>query len=597
MKNVELMPRKNTQRSQNREPKDRTDAGFIPESFINYYKKQLIPNSLTDSEFDHFIELYKTTLPHVFRISPFTDNFERLREELNEHIKTLKELNYDAKIFDYFEPKNGIVCMISISKPELKKKPELDNFRKWLLAHTDCGDITRQEFVSMLPPFFLDVQPDDDVLDTCAAPGSKTTQILECLKDGSITANDSEIKRCNTLIHQLHRLDSSKTLIINHPAQFLPNINLFDKVLCDVPCSGDGTFRKNPDASEKWNLRNGLGLHSIQRSILIRGLELLKIGGTCVYSTCSLNPIEDEAVINSVINELNGAVEIVDCSNKYPKLIRSNGIKDWSVYLDENKIESLDKVPEEYSRRIKETMFPKNVVPGIEHCLRFYPHQNNTGGFFICVLRKLKDFNTSIQQTQSKPKPWKERPFIPLLELASGKELIEKIKEDYGLKEDFDPSHLYTRSDPIKNIFYLSDPIIKIVKNNKPSELRAVTCGTRLFTIKTFSTPSVTTFPCFESINLLYKFATKRIINVTIKDFYNILKSNIDGYPFSEFETDSKQDISSLNNGGVIIHVQNTNLNYSAMKAQNKIVLQVNKERIQQELIKLHQTYPDLIEI
>ena len=128
MKNVELMPRKNTQRSQNREPKDRTDAGFIPESFINYYKKQLIPNSLTDSEFDHFIELYKTTLPHVFRISPFTDNFERLREELNEHIKTLKELNYDAKIFDYFEPKNGIVCMISISKPELKKKPELDNF-------------------------------------------------------------------------------------------------------------------------------------------------------------------------------------------------------------------------------------------------------------------------------------------------------------------------------------------------------------------------------------------------------------------------------------------------------------------------------------
>ena len=70
----------------------------------------------------------------------------------------------------------------------------------------------------------------------------------------------------------------------------------YDKVLCDVPCSGDGTGRKKRSVIRTWDVRHGLGLHALQLAILSRGLELLGYGGRLVYSTCSLNPIECEAV-------------------------------------------------------------------------------------------------------------------------------------------------------------------------------------------------------------------------------------------------------------------------------------------------------------
>ena len=71
----------------------------------------------------------------------------------------------------------------------------------------------------------------------------------------------------------------------------------FDRVLCDVPCSGDGTLRKNIDIWPKWNPANSCTLHGIQYRIAKRGLEMLEVGGRLVYSTCALQPVEDEAVV------------------------------------------------------------------------------------------------------------------------------------------------------------------------------------------------------------------------------------------------------------------------------------------------------------
>lgn len=80
----------------------------------------------------------------------------------------------------------------------------------------------------------------------------------------------------------------------------------FDRILCDVPCTGDGTLRKNPDIWPKWNAANGNNLHGIQYRVARRGLELLAVGGRMVYSTCSLNPIENEAVIHRILKECEG---------------------------------------------------------------------------------------------------------------------------------------------------------------------------------------------------------------------------------------------------------------------------------------------------
>ncbi|MCI00336.1 tRNA (cytosine(34)-C(5))-methyltransferase-like protein, partial [Trifolium medium] len=107
---------------------------------------------------------------------------------------------------------------------------------------------------------------------------------------------------------------TANLIVTNHEAQHFPGCYLkmdcdimgpdqrtsqllFDRVLCDVPCSGDGTLRKAPDLWRRWNTGTGNGLHNLQISVAMKGLSLLKVGGKMVYSTCSMNPIENEAVV------------------------------------------------------------------------------------------------------------------------------------------------------------------------------------------------------------------------------------------------------------------------------------------------------------
>lgn len=159
----------------------------------------------------------------------------------------------------------------------------------------------------MIPPLALDVQPGHLVLDMCAAPGSKTTQMLEKMNnDGVVIGNDVEWKRANTLAHRSKRCCSASAMITNFDANFFPWLSLptfygFDRILCDVPCSADGTIRKNPRIWDTWSLQDGMAMHSRQLRILLHGMSLLKVDGLLVYSTCSLNPLENEAVVSAAL--------------------------------------------------------------------------------------------------------------------------------------------------------------------------------------------------------------------------------------------------------------------------------------------------------
>ncbi|GFH09075.1 SAM_MT_RSMB_NOP domain-containing protein, partial [Haematococcus lacustris] len=212
----------------------------------------------------------------------------------------------------------------------------------------DNGSISRQEAVSMVPPLFLDVHPHHklltcQVLDMCAAPGSKTFQLLEAVHGSTgapapaplpvladqpvqatdpaiphvanstsskearfVVANDADYQRCQLLTHQLKRMCSPCLLVANHSAEFFPFVKSgpnqqqplrFDRILCDVPCSGDGTMRKAPDIWRRWSVTSGNGLHIMQLRIAMHGCRMLQVGGLLVYSTCTFNPIEDEAVV------------------------------------------------------------------------------------------------------------------------------------------------------------------------------------------------------------------------------------------------------------------------------------------------------------
>ncbi|CAH2076070.1 unnamed protein product [Thlaspi arvense] len=418
--------------------------------FEEYYKEQRI---VKPEEWDTFMEVLRKPLPAAFRVNSngqFCDEIRSILE--NDFIKSLQAEAIESGELEAIKPlpwyPNNLAWHSNFSRKEIRKNQTLERFHEFLKLETEVGNMTRQEAVSMVPPLFLDVHPDHFVLDMCAAPGSKTFQLLELihesaepgsLPNGMVVANDVDYKRSNLLIHQTKRTCTTNLMVTNNEGQHFPNCNskrtlsiaseihhhpidqlLFDRVLCDVPCSGDGTLRKAPDIWRRWNSGSGNGLHSLQVVLAMRGLSLLKVGGRMVYSTCSMNPIEDEAVVAEVLRRCGCSVELVDVSDKFPELIRRPGLKKWKVHDSSGWYRSYKDVPKSQRDGILKTMFPsgksdkdstcgensnEEMASGesaeevcdlpLERCLRILPHDQNTGGFFIAVLHKVSPLPVS----------------------------------------------------------------------------------------------------------------------------------------------------------------------------------------------------------
>lgn len=334
-------------------------------------------------------------------------------------------------------------------KNVIRRFPPFASFQKFLVAETDVGNISRQEVVSMIPPLVMDIKPGMTVLDLCAAPGSKSAQLIEMIHAGEeerklsleatagtsngfdrldgdeyeddgrstglLIANDVDYKRAHMLVHQIKRLSSPNIIVTNHDATIFPSIKLpsipssagkpianrylkFDRILADVPCSGDGTTRKNLEVWSKWTPSNGLGLHLTQVRILVRALQMLKVGGRVVYSTCSMNPVEDEAVLGAAIDRCGGSaqVQILATKDYLPGLKRSPGLRKWKV-MDkvgrmwnsyQEVVEQQGKFGDDGLSRLHEGMFPPKEDLPLERCMRVYAHQQDTGAFFIAILEK-----------------------------------------------------------------------------------------------------------------------------------------------------------------------------------------------------------------
>ena len=166
--------------------------------------------------------------------------------------------------------------------------------------------LRRQEEVSMASVEALAPRPNDIVLDCCAAPGSKTTQLVERCEGGCVVAVEYDAKRARALVaRSLHVCGgdrAARLIVCKGDATKLPSSQRFDRVLCDVPCSGDGALRKTGmRAYRRWRCADALALHDLQLKIALKGADLLKVGGRLVYSTCSLNPVENEAVVARVL--------------------------------------------------------------------------------------------------------------------------------------------------------------------------------------------------------------------------------------------------------------------------------------------------------
>ncbi|XP_073010109.1 uncharacterized protein [Typha latifolia] len=368
------------------------------DGFDEYYKEQAV---VPEDEWDTFIAFLRKPLPAAFRINSSGQFFEDIRSQMeNDFMKSL-----GAEVNDEYEVEairplpwypGNLAWHLNFSRMQLRKNQALERFHEFLKLENEIGNITRQEAVSMVPPLFLDVLPDHHILDMCAAPGSKTFQLLEIihqsikpglLPNGLVIANDVDVQRCNLLIHQTKRMCTANLIVTNHEAQHFPSCSLakgqveiskgqetvekkilqFDRVLCDVPCSGDGTLRKAPDIWRKWNAGMGNGIHRLQVEIAMRGIASLKVGGRMVYSTCSMNPVENEAVVAEVLRRSRGSVELLDVSSELPDLVRRPGLMTWKVRDRGLWIASYNDVPLYRRNAILPSMFPSGESCNVNH--------------------------------------------------------------------------------------------------------------------------------------------------------------------------------------------------------------------------------------
>jgi len=235
-----------------------------------------------------------------------------------------------------------------------------------LIEH-HLGYVYVQESASMIPPVILDPRPGELVLDMCAAPGSKTSQIAMYMENkGILVANDISGARLKALGMNLQRCGVRNTIItMMQENKFLWSskknpLFKFDKILVDAPCSGTGTIRKSLKTLIMWNPLGITKLNRIQSNLIDTAFNMLKSGGTMVYSTCTIEPEENEAVITKLLRNHDDAIlEEIDAD--------SLGIKRTPAVTH---FKDLD------------------ISPDVSKCLRIHPYDNNTEGFFVAKIKK-----------------------------------------------------------------------------------------------------------------------------------------------------------------------------------------------------------------
>ncbi len=224
------------------------------------------------------------------------------------------------------------------------------------LCHA-LGFVYIQSASSAVSARALGARPGDRVLDLCAAPGSKTTLLVQEMDDrGLLVANEPNRRRIKSLAANLERMGAASVLITAYAGQNFPKRLRFDRVLVDAPCSGEGTWR-GPEAKPRRISEEFRGaLVRQQTGLLQRAWDVLEPGGELVYSTCTYAPEENEAVLAD--------------------LVEREGARVLPVPVD---VPAEPGLPEWEGRR-----FP----PELARARRLYPHRFDSEGFFVARLAK-----------------------------------------------------------------------------------------------------------------------------------------------------------------------------------------------------------------
>ena len=306
-----------------------TLSRVFPKEFVERYS-QFIPDS------DAFLDAMQRPLKRTFRVNTLKATRERV-------LDLLADLRP--------EPLPWYDLGFSLDAGEGLGK-RIEHF---------IGLIYVQEAASMAPPLVLDPQPGERVLDMAAAPGSKTTEMSAMMQNtGIIIANDPSPTRVRGLLGNVDRAGCLNVAVcrMDGPSLGRAVAGTCDKVLVDAPCSSEGTIRKSPQALAHWSVAALERFPSIQKRLILAGYHALRPGGQMVYSTCTVAPEENEAVVTHLLQR---QPEAEVCEVNLPGLVMRPGPVEW-----------------------ERERFPDAV----QRCRRILPQDNDTEPFFVALIRR-----------------------------------------------------------------------------------------------------------------------------------------------------------------------------------------------------------------
>lgn len=348
-------------------------ATFIPQNFIDDVKTYLPDNLSIES----FVEYCQKPLRRSVRVNTLKMSVAEFKQYC---------LTNDWKIDPVPWCDTGF--WLERSAAEEESLP---------LGSTDIhlsGAIYVQEASSMLPPMALksSLNQDDIVLDMAAAPGSKTSQIAAMMNNqGVLIANELSSSRLKVLAANMKRMGVHNCALSHFDGVVFGDymFECFDNIQLDAPCSGEGTVRKDPDALKNWSIESNTDIASVQKQLIKSAFYALKPGGSLIYSTCTLTPIENQAVCQYLLDEFADCVEI----------------------------ESLNSLFENADKACTE-----------EGYLHVWPQIFDSEGFFIAKFKKLNSVHNPNLKTKKGDFPFAEA------DKKLSQSFLSSIKKQFGIK-------------------------------------------------------------------------------------------------------------------------------------------------------------------
>lgn len=371
----------------------------------------------------------------------FTErNVDKILTGMSEERYTTFRVNYlksnEVEVEDELV-KNGVEFdKVRITEIETKCETNSEtyfNFNAYVIYNKNEKDLSKlkiyedgkiyvQSISSMIPPIILRPEPGERVLDIASAPGSKTTQMAAMMNnDGYILANEIDKFRCEKLKYNVEKQGASIVHIINKDGtQLFNNVKSFDKILVDAPCSGEGRFIvSNKKTYEHWSLKMQKELVEIQKKLISNAINLCKINGTILYSTCALSLAENEKVIDWAINNFNIEIEKINiniCIEKSTRVKLNDKLSQTSKLetnlTNKSEINLTSKLETNLNEEKEFVSYNSWVTKGnkkglndeIKSTIKILPNKL-LEGFYVAKIKKLRIITAKIKKLRIKLHP------------------------------------------------------------------------------------------------------------------------------------------------------------------------------------------------